>query len=229
MRQRREYGEGHLERMCYYCGSWADTVDHVPSKVLLDKPYPENLPVVPCCKKCNREFSLDEEFVAVLFECVRWQTFDINEFKRDIVRKIVEHNPAILRTVKETVHHLSDGHISINPENTRLNKVLTKLIAGHLRFEGLDQLFLHDGLDLTFYQDIHANRDFYRNFHTPIQSGLLPEVGSRALIALVENGRTGSWWFDVQSKMYEYCVAPDNSEVRIILQDYFGVRGLISK
>ena len=76
MLQRPEYGEGHPERMCCYCGDFADTVDHVPSKVFLEKPYPENLPVVPCCKKCNERFSLDEEYVAVLLECVRWQTFD---------------------------------------------------------------------------------------------------------------------------------------------------------
>lgn len=227
MLQRREYGEGHPERMCCYCGEWADTVDHVPSKVLLDEPYPENLPVVPCCKKCNREFSLDEEYVGVLFECVRMQTFATEQFEREKVRKIVEHNPTILKTVKETVHPLLDGHFTIDPDNARLNKVLTKLIAGHLRFEGLDQWFLHDGLEITFYQDVHANQDFYNRFRSPIFSGLLPEVGSRALITMVENGRVGSWWFEVQPNMYEYCVAPDNSEVRIIIQDYFGVRGRI--
>lgn len=227
MIQRSEFGEGHPERMCCYCGDFADTVDHVPPKVFLDKPYPENLPVVPCCKKCNREFSLDEEYVAVLFECVRWQTFDSNQFKREKVRKIVEHNPAIQQTVMETVHPLLDGHISINSENIRLNKVLTKLIAGHLRFEGLDQWFLHDGLEIQLYQDIHANQEFYGRFHAPIYSGLLPEVGSRALMALVENGDAGNMWFTVQSGNYEYCVAPDNSEVRIIIQDYFGVRGRI--
>lgn len=75
MLQRPEYGEGHPERVCCYCGGYADTVDHVPSKVFLDEPYPDNLPVVPCCRKCSEEFSLDEEYVAVLLECVRLQTF----------------------------------------------------------------------------------------------------------------------------------------------------------
>lgn len=227
MLQRPEYGEGHPERMCCYCGDYADTVDHVPSKVFLDKPYPENLPVVPCCKRCNEQFSLDEEYVAVLLECVRWQTFDIEQFKRDKVRKIVEHNPAILKTVRKTVNSMLDGHISIALENSRLNKVLTKLIAGHLRFEGLDQWFLHNSLDICFYQVIHTNQEFYNRFRSPIFSGLLPEVGSRALISLVENGNAGSPWFTVQPDKYEYCVAPDNSEVRIIIQDFFGVRGQI--
>ena len=87
MLQRPEYGEGHPERMCCYCGTWADTVDHVPSKVLLDEPYPENLPVVPCCRNCNDQFSLDEEYVAVLLECVRWQTFNPKQFKREKIKR----------------------------------------------------------------------------------------------------------------------------------------------
>ncbi len=226
MLQRPEYGEGHPERICCYCGDFADTVDHIPSKVFLDKPYPENLPVVPCCKKCNEQFSSDEEYVAVLFECVRLQTFAPKRFKREKIRKIVNHNPTILQTVKETVHPLLDGHFSIDPENVRLKKVLTKLIAGHLRFEGLDQSFLHKGFDKHFYQDVHTNREFYQRFHSPIMSSLLPEVGSRALIAMFEQGSAGGPWLEVQPEMYEYCVAPDNSEVRIIMQDFFGVRGL---
>ncbi len=226
MIQRPEYGEGHPERFCCYCGEWADTVDHVPSKVLLDEPYPENLPVVTCCRKCNERFSLDEEYVAVLLECVRWQTFDVGQVKRYKVKKIVEHTPAILKSVRESVIPLLDGHFTIDPEDARLNRVLTKLIAGHLRFEGLDQLYLYKGFKILLYQDVHTNREFYHRFHSPIMSSLLPEVGSRALIALFEQGSVGSPWFPVQPNMYEYCVAPDNSEVRIILQDFFGVRGL---
>lgn len=226
MIQRPEYGEGHPERICCYCGNWADTVDHVPSKVFLDSLYPDNLPVVPCCRKCNEQFSQDEEYVAVLLECVRWQTFNLEEFKREKVRKIVEHNPAILKTVRETINPLLDRHFTIDADNARLRTVMTKLIVGHLRFEGLDQLFYHDGLEIHFYQDILNNREFYRKFHSPISSGLLPEVGSRALIAMVEQGCTGSPWFAVQPNMYEYCVAPDNSEVRIIIQNYFGIKGL---
>ena len=226
MIQRPEYGEGHPERVCCYCGDRADTVDHVPSKVFLDKPYPENLPVVPCCKKCNRRFSLDEEYVAVLLECVRWQTFDVEQFMRIKVKKIVEHTPGILETVRESVSPLLDGHFSINEDDVRLNSVLTKLIAGHLRFEGLDQLFLHEGYKMRFYQDIHTNSEFYQRFHSPIMSSLLPEVGSRALIVMIEQRIAGSPWFEVQPNMYEYCVASDNSEVRIIFQDYFGIMGL---
>lgn len=228
MIQRPEYGEGHHERICCYCGDLADTVDHVPSKVFLNKPYPDNLPVVPCCKKCNVNFSLDEEYVAVLFECVRRQTFDFNQLEREKVRKIIKHKPALLQTVMASVLKSYDGHYSIDPEDTRLSSVLIKLVGGHLRFEGLDQLFIHDGMKISFYQDIRSNREFYDRLHAPIFSNLLPEVGSRALRAFIKQESACGLWFEVQPDVYEYCVAPDNSEVRIIVHNYYGIRALIS-
>ena len=56
--------------MCVYCGTHPDTRDHVPSKVLLDEPYPPELPVVGACKKCNSSFSLDEQYLACFLDCV---------------------------------------------------------------------------------------------------------------------------------------------------------------
>jgi hypothetical protein len=58
-------GEG-----CAYCGSAADSRDHVPSKILLDDPLPAYLPVVKACSHCNGSFSLDEEYLACFLECV---------------------------------------------------------------------------------------------------------------------------------------------------------------
>ena len=43
--------------MCVYCGNAAGTRDHVPPKVLLDEPYPPDLPPVPACDECNNRFS----------------------------------------------------------------------------------------------------------------------------------------------------------------------------
>lgn len=228
MIHRNEYGEGHAEQFCCYCGATADTVDHVPSKVFLDKPYNNDLPVVPCCQSCNAGFSLDEEFVAVLFECVKCQTFDPTHFRREKVRKIVNHSHRLISTIKGSLQISFDGHISIIPNDRRLVKVLTKLAAGHLRFEGLRQHFVEGDLKIEFYQDIHASTGWYQQFHTPIFSRLFPEVGSRAMTAgnIYLGGLIASRWMIVQEGLYEYCVAPDNSEVRIIVQDYFGVRAV---
>lgn len=53
---------------CVYCGAKADTREHVPSKVFLNKPYPDNLGIVPACFKCNNSFSRDELFLSILIE-----------------------------------------------------------------------------------------------------------------------------------------------------------------
>ena len=44
---------------CVYCGAYPDTRDHVPSKVLLNEPYPPDLPVIGACQRCNTSYSLD--------------------------------------------------------------------------------------------------------------------------------------------------------------------------
>ena len=46
--------------------------DHVPSKVLLRQPYPENLPVVEICSRCNSGFAKEEEYVAAFVSAVVW-------------------------------------------------------------------------------------------------------------------------------------------------------------
>ncbi len=53
-----------LKGNCAYCGAVADSRDHIPSRVLLDEPYPENIPVAESCTKCNGGFSSDEEYLA---------------------------------------------------------------------------------------------------------------------------------------------------------------------
>ena len=68
MQQLRCYGDDRNKGFCVHCGGPSETVDHVPSKVLLDEPYPENLMAASACRKCNNDFSIDEEYLACLLE-----------------------------------------------------------------------------------------------------------------------------------------------------------------
>jgi len=58
------YADDRLVLGCTYCHRDTDTREHVPSRILLDEPYLDNLPVLPACAKCNQGFSLDEEYFA---------------------------------------------------------------------------------------------------------------------------------------------------------------------
>jgi hypothetical protein len=48
---------------CAYCGEMCElTDDHVPPKLLLEEPFPDNLITVPACGPCNRGFQRDDEY-----------------------------------------------------------------------------------------------------------------------------------------------------------------------
>jgi len=66
MKRLPNYADQRFNGQCVYCGAYSDTKEHVPPKVFLDRPFPENLPVVESCAKCNTGFSLDEEYLACL-------------------------------------------------------------------------------------------------------------------------------------------------------------------
>jgi hypothetical protein len=52
---------------CIYCGADKDlTDDHVPPKLLLMRPYPENLITVPACEICNQSFQKDDEYMRTM-------------------------------------------------------------------------------------------------------------------------------------------------------------------
>jgi hypothetical protein len=83
MIQLKTFNDNRLDAVCSYCGeNIANTRDHVPSEILLDEPYPENLLVISCCLKCNQSFSLDEEYVACLLECVICGTTETEKLSR---------------------------------------------------------------------------------------------------------------------------------------------------
>jgi hypothetical protein len=54
-------------KRCIYCGTKDDlTVDHVPPKLLLARPYPLNLLTVPACRPCNQSFQKDDEYTRTM-------------------------------------------------------------------------------------------------------------------------------------------------------------------
>src|SRR5580700_2734927 len=71
MQQLANFGDDGNKGWCIFCGGPEETRDHVPSRVFLDQPYPDNLPVVPACHRCNTSFSADEEYLACLIECAK--------------------------------------------------------------------------------------------------------------------------------------------------------------
>ena len=100
------YADSRNKGFCVHCGGSHETDDHVPSKVLLDEPYPDNLIVCPSCLKCNNDLSADETYVACLLECVIAGEATPTKMRRAKIGKVLVHNEALLKRLENV---RSDG------------------------------------------------------------------------------------------------------------------------
>lgn len=50
---------------CAYCGGAPETSDHIPPKNLFSRPLPADLLTVPCCERCRKGWSKDDEYFRI--------------------------------------------------------------------------------------------------------------------------------------------------------------------
>ena len=208
--------------MCSYCGESPDTRDHVPSRILLEEPYPQNLPVVPCCDKCNQGFSLDEEYIACLLECVLCGTTDIEQLQREKIKRILQNKEPLRQKILKSKVEI-EGQVSFNVELDRMENVLIKLAKGHAKYENSEPIF-EKPTSIGFKPVPTMTQNEIDTFlaDTPLTKS--PEVGSRAMqnFLIDSNNNTYSHWTIVQPEIYSYSVSvtPGRLSVKIILWDY---------
>lgn len=236
MDQLNNYADNRLIRGCIYCAGPADTRDHVPSKCLLEKPYPENLPVVGCCDTCNQDFSKDEQYFVCLIESVLCGTTDPEKIRRPSVARIMQNSPALRLRIENAKTEI-DGQIAFVPEMERINNVMLKLARGHAAFE----------LSLTFREKPNhfwcgplsslpqENQETFNSAHF---QQIFGEVGSRnmqrlmvmQMARLAENGEHQNIgmivndWVDVQDDQYRYIAIDDMGVkiIRIVIAEFYG-------
>lgn len=116
---------------CIFCGNEADSKDHIPSKNLLEKPFPPNLLTIDSCIKCNRSFSLDEEyFLNVLVEISTNPALLIKKEEGGNIFRARERSPKLKERIENSMISQTDGRIYFHPEYDRIQKVVEKNAAG---------------------------------------------------------------------------------------------------
>ena len=110
-----DYADDRLINGCIYYWGRVATQEHVPSKVFLDKPYPDDLPVIGACRECNNGFSLDEQYVACLIESVIAGTSDPAQIKRVGIAKALERSAALRKRI-EAGKTIENGVALFRPE-----------------------------------------------------------------------------------------------------------------
>jgi len=136
MKQYKRYADERQRHYCIYCGiniSSKSTREHIPSKVLLDKPYPENLPIILSCYKCNNNFSKDEEYIAYWLEILNQKINPKDTYIYKKIKRAFSRNKLLKAKIIGTNLFGSNELLSLN-ENI-MEKVLLKQAKGHALFE----------------------------------------------------------------------------------------------
>jgi len=116
---------------CSYCGVKANTRDHVPSKNLLEKPFPINLLTIPSCDKCNNSYSLDEEyFLNVLVEVSENPTLMSKKRIGGSVFKARERSKGLKERIEDSLIQSEDGMLYFQSESDRIKRVIEKNAFG---------------------------------------------------------------------------------------------------
>jgi len=214
------FGDKRELAFCAFCGGETGTRDHCPSRVLLDDPYPDNLPVVPACGRCNWRFSADEEYLACLVACVIAGSTEPSRITRPKIRRILTDGRA-LRARIEQQRAESAGGALFKPEMGRVLSIVTKLAQGHALWE------LHspcpeppDEIYVTPIGLMSAKQRHALEF--PGVTALWPECGSRAMqrLAAADLAR-GAPWIVVQAGLYRFHASPDpRATIRIVISEY---------
>jgi len=222
LRQIKTLSDSRLDTLCAYCGELSDTRDHVPSKILLEKPYPENIPVVPCCLECNNGFSLDEEYFACLIECLISGTTDLDKLSRKSIVKILKRKTKLKARLDKAIIN-KDGKTQFKIELERIENIILKLAYGHVKFENSDVTY-EKPEHLGFAPIDILTQEELNSFFAITELQNAPEIGSRSTqnMHITQDGTPVDNWIVVQDGIYQYSVTPTigNVKVRILIWNY---------
>lgn len=234
MEQLQDFSDDRLVNGCIYCRGLEETREHVPSKVLLDQPFPENLPVVKACFKCNNSYSHDEEYVACLIECMIAGSTDPQKIGNQKISKILTRHPALQSRI-ENAKFEAHGQVFFTVEEERFLSVIRKLATGHAVFELGKVLYRQpsnircwyfnamtdkerDNWDIAHVTELFGEigcRNMQRMYVTQIT--LLSPSGEPKSIDIIIND-----WVDVQDGKYRYIAIDEGNivKIKIVLSEF---------
>ena len=222
MKYLNNYADQRSNGRCVYCGGAPETREHVPSKIFLDRPFPESLSIVKACATCNHGFSIDEEYMACLLDCIISGTANPDLLQRKKIKQTLKKNPALAQRLQNALTTQNNRTI-FDVELDRIKTVVQKIATGHVLYEL--NLPIYETPEVLFYpfeqlSDYEIERFEDINFKTVDKC---PEVGSRSMQRLIvaENNVYHEGWVIVQPDRYRYAVTQTELvEVRMVFSEY---------
>jgi hypothetical protein len=117
-------------RRCIYCGNPETSREHVPTRCLLEKPFPPNLITVPSCLSCNQAFSLDEEYFLAVLSQIGTSHLLTNKIQEGgCVDRMLSRKPLLDDRITRSLKP-SGNRVYLEPELERINRVIQKIATG---------------------------------------------------------------------------------------------------
>ena len=197
--------------------------DHIPTKALLNSPYPENLMDVGMCQECNSGFAKDEEYFAAFLASAISGSIEPDPLQFPTASRILATNP-LLRSRIDAARRVEatpgkDTVVTWTPELERIERVIVKNARGHVLFESGQAIALPPTrVSIVPIEQLLPQQ--LSQFEFPLDSTGWPEVGSRLTLRLLETRECGKGgWIEVQNGIYRYAV-DELHRVRMVLREY---------
>ncbi|MFG6517858.1 MULTISPECIES: hypothetical protein [unclassified Sulfitobacter] len=224
-----DFADERHKAWCIYCGAVLANVetnlDHIPSKSILDRPFPENLPTIRICRSCNTSFSNDEEYFTAFLGSVLAGTADLDHRVVERAEKTLSKNFRLQDEIEAQlrVEEDVDGNhqVTFVPDIDRIRNVVIKNARGHVLFEH-GQPARGEPAHIAIEPLQILTPEAVRSFEMIDYGPGWPEVGGRLMSRLVIGGDMGAdGWVIVQPNVYRFAVV-DNSQfvVRTVIREY---------
>lgn len=218
---------------CIYCGKPADTREHIPSKVFLSQPYPDNLGIVPACKECNKSFSGDELFLSLLIDILKRRHYGMEYTFSEEVESRMIYNKKLVKDIEEALENKQ-----LEKFDVKVSRIIFKLAIGHSVYELSEGYCIKEGaIDYSFGDSMSTEEIEEFSLPFDISGEPLLEIGSRVyervvvldlnLPAIHTEQRLNTSlvlldWVDVQDSKYSYTSYRFGEEiiVKMIINDF---------
>ncbi|MBK8909027.1 MAG: hypothetical protein IPM60_14360 [Rhodospirillales bacterium] len=231
MEKLEEFVDERQKSWCIQCGAWIGEVetneDHVPSRALLLRPHPPNLPVVRVCATCNNGFSADEEYLFLFLRCVLAGTTDPDGHEDARVARALKHHDKLrARIERSKIEYRTIGgetRAIWQPESERVNRVVVKSARGLAFYEYGEPKLTEPERVWTAPLDAmsEAERESFENAEDEGMLAGWPEVGSRMMTRVMTGEDLCDGWIVVQDGVYRYRVNQCGTiRVRSVLFEY---------
>ena len=226
MKQIEPFTDSRFNGICVHCGEILGNNDynreHIPTKSLINPPYPENLPTVHVHNECNLNFSLDEEYFGAFLASVICGTTEPDSERFPAAATALQHSAGLRTRINQSRQvQGTPPNILWSPEIDRANRVLVKNARAHIRFE-LGELALSEPSSIGVSPISLLSASQRRDFENTPKGYLWPEVGSRMMTRMASGELQLSGWVEVQSDIYRYAVCQTHRGVlvRMVLREY---------